>query len=79
MTPGRPGGKRRIATVAMRGSATYTLYVIGKFGLRALSQSLARAHAKDGVANSYWWVHLQPRSAWSNEIELRPYTEECTP
>lgn len=98
------------ATEAYRGSPTYPLYSIGKFGLRALSQSLAKAYAKDGVhvvhvrldctldtafvhglyeekldtarlanvndvAESYWWTHKQPKSAWSNEIELRPYTE----
>ena len=101
------------ATAAYRGSATHALYAIGKFGLRALSQSLAKAYSKDGVhivhvrldcdldmplmreiygkrfdssqmantddvAKSYWWVHQQPRSAWSNELELRPYTEEWT-
>jgi NADP-dependent 3-hydroxy acid dehydrogenase YdfG len=101
------------ATAAYRGSATHALYAIGKFGLRALSQSLAKAYSKDGVhivhvrldcdldmplmreiygdefdssqmantddvAESYWWVHQQPRSAWSNELELRPYTEEWT-
>jgi len=37
------------ATAALRGSATHPLYAIGKFGLRALSQSLAKAYAKDGV------------------------------
>ena len=101
------------ATAAYRGSATHALYSIGKFGLRALSQSLAKAYSKDGVhvvhvrldcdldmplmreiygerfdssqmantddvAQSYWWVNQQPRSAWSNELELRPYTEEWT-
>lgn len=101
------------ATAALRGSATVPLYAIGKFGLRALSQSLTKAYAKDGVhivhvrldcdldmplmrelygdqynpenlantddvAQSYWWAHTQPRSAWSNEIELRPYTERWT-
>ncbi len=101
------------ATAALRGSGTNPLYAIGKFGLRALSQSLAKAYAVDGVhivhvrldctldvpevrqwmgdkfdpeltsncddvADSYWWVHQQPRSAWSNEIELRPYTENWT-
>lgn len=30
------------------------------------------------VAQSYWHTHLQPRSAWSNEIELRPYSETWT-
>ena len=101
------------ATAALRGSANFPLYAIGKFGLRALSQSLARAYARDGVhiahirldcdldvprmrdlyagrndpailadpdavAESYWLVHCQPRSAWSNEVELRPYTENWT-
>lgn len=101
------------ATAALRGSAEYPLYAIGKFGLRALSQSLAKAYAKDGVhvahirldcdldvpvmrelygdkfdaekmakpediAETYWWVYQQPKSAWSNEVELRPYTESWT-
>lgn len=101
------------ATAAFRGSAGNPLFAIGKFGLRALSQSLARAYARDGihvahvrldcnldvplvreimgdayrpedcastddVAQTYWWVHSQPRSAWSNEVELRPYTEQWT-
>ncbi len=101
------------ATAALRGSATHPLYAIGKFGLRALSQSLAKAYSKDGVhivhvrldcdldmplirefygdnfdadkmantddvAEAYWWTHQQPKSAWSNEIELRPYTETWT-
>ncbi len=101
------------ATAALRGSGVVPLYAIGKFGLRALSQSLAKAYAKDGVhvvhfrldcdldvplmrelygdrynpgelaapddvAEAYWWAHRQPRSAWSNEIELRPHTEVWT-
>lgn len=101
------------ATAAFRGSSTYPLYAIGKFGLRALSQSLTKAYARDGVhivhvrldcdldvpvmqeiygekydqetlasvadvAQSYWLTHKQPRSAWSNEIELRPHTETWT-
>ena len=101
------------ATAALRGSGAFPLYAIGKFGLRALSQCLAKAYAKDGVhvvhfrldcdldmplmrelygddynpeelantddvAATYWWAHQQPKSAWSNEIELRPYTEKWT-
>lgn len=101
------------ATAALRGSASHPLYAIGKFGLRALSQSLAKAYAKDGVhivhfrldcdldvplmrekygdrfdpekmanttdvAVAYWLACQQPRSAWSNEVELRPYTERWT-
>ena len=101
------------ATAAFRGSATHPLYAIGKFGLRALSQSLAKAYSKDGVhvvhmrldcdldvplmhklygdncenadladpdavAQTYWWAPMQPKSAWSNEIEIRPHTENWT-
>ena len=101
------------ATAAFRGSGTNPLYAIGKFGLRALSQNLAKAYASDGVhvahvrldcaldvpivrkhygdefnesntsntddvAESYFWIHQQPKSAWSNEVELRPSTENWT-
>ena len=101
------------ATAALRGSAAFPLYAIGKFGLRALAQSLAKAHAGDGihvvhmrldcdldvpvmrdlygddndqagladpdaVADTYWWVHRQPPAAWSNEVELRPFSETWT-
>ena len=27
------------------------------------------------IANSFWVTHKQPRSAWSHEVELRPYKE----
>lgn len=101
------------ATAAFRGSKSHPLYAIGKFGLRALSQSLSKAYSMDGVhivhvrldcdldvpimresygenydpeklaapadvAEAYWLTHLQPKSAWSNEIELRPHTEVWT-
>ncbi|MCH7822428.1 MAG: SDR family NAD(P)-dependent oxidoreductase [Proteobacteria bacterium] len=101
------------ATAAFRGSNTHPLYAIGKFGLRALSQSLSKAYAKNGVhivhfrldcgldvpimrdlyghnydpeklanpddvAETYWLTYRQPKSAWSNEVEIRPYTEVWT-
>ena len=101
------------ATAALRGSRSNPLYALGKFGLRSLSQSLAKAYAAQGihvahvrldcaldtpdvreaygdrlkpeemsktddVAETYWWIHCQPRSAWSNEVELRPHTEDWT-
>lgn len=101
------------ATAAFRGSSNYPLYAIGKFGLRALSQSLAKAYAEEGVhivhvrldcdldvpvmrelygdkydperlaspedvAETYWLTYLQPKGAWSNEVEIRPYNETWT-
>ena len=29
----------------------------------------------DSIAEAYWKIHLQPRDAWSHEIELRPWME----
>jgi len=29
----------------------------------------------DAIAETYWQLHLQPRSAWAQEIDLRPYKE----
>lgn len=101
------------ATAALRGSARNLTYSVAKFGVRALSQSLAKAYGAKGVhvahvrldcaldvpvvrklmgadykkeltadpddvARAYLDIHRQPRSAWSNEIELRPYTEQWT-
>lgn len=101
------------ATAAFRGSSKYSLYSIGKFGLRALSQSLTKAYSTDGVhfahfrldcdldvpimrelygdrydpdiladpddvAETYWLTHLQPKGAWSNEVEIRPHKENWT-
>jgi len=48
-----------IATAALRGSGTYPLYFIGKFGLRALSQSLTRVYAKRRRAHCAFQVGLR--------------------
>jgi NAD(P)-dependent dehydrogenase (short-subunit alcohol dehydrogenase family) len=29
----------------------------------------------DAIAETYWQLHCQPRSAWAHEIDLRPYKE----
>jgi NAD(P)-dependent dehydrogenase (short-subunit alcohol dehydrogenase family) len=29
----------------------------------------------DAIADAYWQLHVQPRSAWSLEVDLRPYKE----
>jgi len=29
----------------------------------------------DDIAESYWTLHQQPRSAWTQELDLRPYCE----
>lgn len=100
-----PGGPGTIlltgATASLRGSANFAAFAIGKFGLRALAQSMARelgpqgihvAHvivdggigenaeesrlAPDAIAGSYWHLHSQPKSAWTLELDLRPWVEK---
>ncbi|SES93230.1 hypothetical protein [Stigmatella erecta] len=29
----------------------------------------------DAIAETYWQLHRQPRSAWTQETELRPFKE----
>ncbi len=40
----------------------------------------ARAHdgilAPDHIADAYWFLHAQPRDAWTHELDLRPWTEK---
>jgi NAD(P)-dependent dehydrogenase (short-subunit alcohol dehydrogenase family) len=98
------------ATAALRGGANFQNMAVGKFGLRALAQSMARefqprgihvAHvvidgqieserpgrsvaergadavlSPDAIAETYYQLHLQPASAWTQEIDLRPYVEK---
>ena len=99
------------ATASLRGSANFANLAVGKFGLRAVAQSMARelgpkgvhvAHIvidgmieaehrpgrkrsehgpdallePDAIAETYWQLHRQPRSAWTHEIDLRPWTEK---
>lgn len=88
------------ATAALRGAANFSAFAIGKFGLRALAQSMARelgpqgihvAHvivdgsigenaeesrlSPDAIADSYWHLHSQTKSAWTLELDLRPWKE----
>jgi NAD(P)-dependent dehydrogenase (short-subunit alcohol dehydrogenase family) len=97
------------ATASLRGSARFSALAVGKFGLRALAQSMARefgpqgihvAHvvidgqintprmremspdreehtmlSPDAIAETYWQLHSQDRTAWTLELDLRPSVE----
>lgn len=94
------------ATASLRGGARFANLAVGKFGLRALAQSMARelsprgvhvAHViidgiiasersggqtaeesrldPDTIAANYLALHRQPRSAWTHELDLRPWVE----
>ena len=98
------------ATASLRGSALFVNLAVGKFGLRALAQSMARelqprgihvVHVvidgeirstaameqgakeamdsrldPDAIAETYYQLHRQHRSAWSLEVDLRPWVEK---
>lgn len=99
------------ATASLRGGAMFHNLAVGKFGLRALAQSMARefqpqglhvAHVvidgqirndarpthsaaergdhavldPDAIAEAYYQLHLQPPSAWTLELDLRPHVEK---
>ena len=95
------------ATASIKASVGFSAFASAKWGLRALSQSLAKEFgpqgvhvghviadgvfdtpfrlqnlqggdeealmSTDGMAESYWLLHIQPKRAWSWEIDLRPY------
>jgi NAD(P)-dependent dehydrogenase (short-subunit alcohol dehydrogenase family) len=99
------------ATASLRGGNGFAAFAAGKFGLRALAQSMARelgprgihvAHfvidggidnertrerapervdddgllSPDAIAEAYYQTHAQHRSAWSQEVDLRPWREK---
>lgn len=98
------------ATASLRGGKGFANLAVGKFGLRALAQSMARELGPSGVhvahliidgqiasdrpgyseaergenhvlkpeaiAEAAWFLHSQPKSAWTHELDLRPYVEK---
>ncbi|MFP2927376.1 SDR family NAD(P)-dependent oxidoreductase [Pyxidicoccus sp. 3LG] len=98
------------ATASLRGGPRSASFAAGKFGLRAVAQSLARefgprgihvAHvvidgvidtartrayapglkpserlSPDAIAETYWQLHRQDASAWTQELDLRPAPEK---
>ena len=97
------------ATASVKSYAGSAGFAVGKFGLRALAQSMARelgprgihvAHVivdggirsdsrqedsgtgkdylldPDAIAETYWHLYRQHRSAWAQEVDLRPWVEK---
>jgi len=102
------------ATASVRGGTGFSAFSGAKFGLRSLSQSMARelgpqgihvAHCiidggintpfvfdnlpgakelaevgglldPDEIALNYVHLYKQPKSAWTHELDLRPYCEK---
>jgi NAD(P)-dependent dehydrogenase (short-subunit alcohol dehydrogenase family) len=49
--------------------------VQGRFGEYLDSLGEDGALDPDAIADAFWTMHAQPRSAWSHEVDLRPYKE----
>ena len=43
-----------------------------RYALKAQDGILDPEH----IADSYWYLHQQPRDAWTHELDLRPWTEK---
>ena len=49
--------------------------------LRSRAPTLVKDRGEDGllgvdaIAETYWHIHRQPRSAWTQEVDLRPFKE----
>ena len=49
--------------------------------LRKRAPTLIKERGEDGlldidaIAETYWQIHRQPRSAWTQEVDLRPFKE----
>ncbi len=43
--------------------------------LRGFLPGLNGMLAPDAIAENYWHLHRQPRSAWTHELDLRPFKE----
>ena len=60
------------------------IHVDGTFGAGGYTRAILTTGAQvvafdrdpDAIAESYWNVLQQPRSAWSWELELRPWVEK---
>ncbi|MDN5938122.1 MAG: SDR family oxidoreductase [Salinisphaera sp.] len=68
------------ATASLRGAANFAAFASAKHVLRALAQSMARELGPKNIhiahiAENYWQLHVQPRDAWTFELDLRPYME----
>jgi hypothetical protein len=47
----------------------------GRFGDYLASLGEDGALAPDAIAEAFWSVHAQSRSAWTHEMDLRPFKE----
>jgi NAD(P)-dependent dehydrogenase (short-subunit alcohol dehydrogenase family) len=52
-----------------------TAFIRENFPDRYALKSKAGILDPDHIADAYWNLHMQPRDAWTHELDLRPWTE----
>jgi NAD(P)-dependent dehydrogenase (short-subunit alcohol dehydrogenase family) len=63
-----------VAHVVIDG-AIDTEFIRSNFPARAALKDQDAILSPDAIAEAYWQLHLQPRSAWTHEMDLRPWME----
>jgi NAD(P)-dependent dehydrogenase (short-subunit alcohol dehydrogenase family) len=63
-----------VAHVVIDG-AIDTAWIRENFPERAALKSEGGILDPDAIAENYWQLHCQPRSAWTHELDLRPWIE----
>lgn len=63
-----------VAHVVIDG-AIDTRFIAENFPERYASKSQDGILNPDHIAENYWQLHRQPRSAWTHELDLRPWSE----
>ncbi len=63
-----------VAHVVIDG-AIDTEFIRSNFPARAALKDQDGILSPDAIAEAYWQLHLQPRSAWTHEMDLRPWLE----
>src|SRR5262245_7456711 len=63
-----------VAQVLIDG-AIDTEFIRSNFPERAALKDRDGILDPDAIAEAYWQLHLQPRSAWTHEMDLRPWIE----
>ncbi len=52
-----------------------TAFIAENFPERYASKASEGILDPDAIAEAYWQLHRQPRSAWTHELDLRPWSE----
>ena len=64
-----------VAHVVIDG-AIDTEFIKGMFPERYALKEQGGVLDPDAIAENYWQIHCQPRTAWTHELDLRPWMEE---